>query len=182
MTGDIIALVLFLAASFTDYLISCGIKDSTSANANPYATASSVYKNEILRWELDGQYNAEWFKELKKADPTVAACFSDELHGFQFRKVEAPSFSNALSFILPGGGAVIGVGAGLLFNLGVFPTIAAGAALAILGGFVGFRLSDNKKKSMASSEMDAYKKQLKDLGDRLTSIVEQANGKEPFGL
>lgn len=169
-------------ASFTDYLISCLIKDSASVKANPYATASSVYKNEILRWELDGQYNAEWLKELKKADPTVAARFSEELHGFQFRKVEAPSSSNAMNYILLGGGAVIGVGAGLVFNLGVFPTIAAGAVLAILGGFAGFRISDNKKKSVASSEMDAYKKQLKDLGDRLTGIVEQANGEESFGL
>ena len=168
--------------SFTDYLISCMIKDSMSVNANPYNAASSAYKNEILRWELDGQYNAEWLKELKKADPDTATRFSEELHGFQFQKAEAASSPKSLSYVLPGGSAVVGVGVGLILKLGLFPTIAAGAALAALGGFAGLRLSDNKKKTAANSEMEAYKKQLKELGDRLSVIVEQANGKEPFGL
>lgn len=161
--------------SFTDYIVSRLIEKSTGSASDLYQTATSAYNNEILRWTLDGQYNAEWLNDLKNKDAAVAERFLSQLEGFRFHKAASQKPSSAVSIALAGGGALVGVGAGLLLHLSVFPVIGIGVAAAAIGGIAGSKVSEKKITEAANTEIDAYKKQLKDLGNELLDIVSRAD-------
>lgn len=168
--------------SFSNYLVSGMVIDSTKANTDLYESLSSVYKNEILRWSLEGQYNAQWLDELRKADSAVADQFNEELQNFRFQRAEVKKSKNILGFALFGGGAVVGIGVGLMLKWGTLPIAGAGTVMALIGGVVGNRISENKSKAVIDSEIDVYTIQLKNLGEKLLNIVKQADGKEPIGM
>lgn len=168
--------------SFTDYLVSCLINESSSVNPRLYETACTVYRNEILRWSMEGQHNAAWLKELEKADSGTAAAFVQQLQSFQFKEETSAKASKIPTLVLASGGGIAGAGAALLLKWSVFPIIITTVVGAIAGGVGGKKMADNKMKVGTEGVIDAYSLQLQTQGERLLNIVKQADGKEPLGL
>lgn len=171
--------------SFTNYIVSDIIKNIMNNGAIDLQEIESIYRNEILRWSVDGQYNACWLSDIRKVNGSVAENFQRELENFQFQKAEVGNrnSSGTLGIISAGVGAVVGIGtAALLFHGNILPTIAAGIGAGIVGGVVGSKTADGQKEKISKLEMEEYKKQLSALGEKLTAIVIPVDGKEPFGM
>ena len=145
---------------------------------------NKIYKNEILRWSVEGQYNEEWMSALRKAEPGTAEDFVKELNAFQFQKVEVSSnnLQGIVGIASAAAGAVLGAGAGLIFKFGAIPLIATGIGTAVVGGVVGSKISNSQKEKYVDAEINSYKKQLDELGEKLLKTVKKADGKEPLGI
>lgn len=172
--------------SFSDYIVSALINCKGSIAFKMSEEAAKCYKNQSLRWEMSGQYNAEWLKALRAADPAAAEQFEKTLKGFSFEQVEDPKSGSGTSglvngaIILAAGAAGFGIGA--LMKLPVVGKIIAVIAAAVLGCVACSKMNAGRKDKLEDAAIDAYEKQLSQLGQRLLSVVKRADGKEPAGL
>lgn len=168
--------------SLRDYIASTMIKDTINGKPVNYTSLCSVYKNETLRWSMDGQYNAMWLDNLRKADPAVADSFLAELNGFTFQQAAKAPSNNALAIVLPVAGIAAGLAIGLPLHWAALPLAGTCIGLGAVGGVAGSKLSNSKQAGVAKAETDVYTQQLDDLGDRLKVIVKKADGKEPSDM
>ena len=160
--------------SFSDYMVSDMVKTSMNGQEIDPASVSRLYSNEILRWSLQGQYNAQWLNTLRAADAPAADAFLKTLEQFRFDEVEAPKSGVALMVGLACAGGAIGLGIGLLSKFMWFVSAAACVAGAVAGWIVGSKISAGKKEKEADAVIESYKIQLAELGDRLSDIIRQA--------
>ncbi len=168
--------------SVRDYIASTMIKDTINGASVKYDSLCSVYKNETLRWSLDGQYNALWLDKLRQADPAVAERFWNELNSFTFQRAEAASSSNILPAALSVAGVAAGAAVGFPLHWQVWPVIGVCCGLGAIGGIIGSKIGNSKHEATRKQEVDAYTRQLDALGEKLKAIVALADGKEPIDM
>ena len=161
--------------SLTDYIVSDMVKNSASRGSVDYDSICNIYKNEALRWSMQGQYNAEWYNSLHEADQEVAEKFLAKLNSFKFTRVTSKKASPGINLIGAGAGAAAGVGISWLIKFSVLPLVAVGIGAAVIGGIAGTKLSDSKNEKAVNTEITEYSRQLNEWGAALTDIVRAAD-------
>ena len=154
-----------------------------------FESISKLLENEKARWMFNGEYNCAWLDKLRGAKPDVANRFLSVLHGVHFTQPPAVSGGNPLAVL---GSTVVGAALGfalmrlvlhqgtLLTSLGTFRstvlTLLGTVVLGVLGGSLGYSILYRKKQEAAQQSVrSAYLQQLKQAGESLTKIVEEAD-------
>lgn len=154
-----------------------------------FESISKLLENEKARWTFNGEYNCAWLNKLRGAKPDVANRFLSVLNGVHFTQPPAVNGGNPLVILGPAAaGAALGFAlmrlvlhqGTLLTSLGAFRstvlTLLGTVVLAGAGGSLGYSAIYKRKQASArQSVRSAYLQQLKQAGESLTKIVEEAD-------
>lgn len=163
--------------SLTNYLVSKMLTSTDQTNAINIQDLERALSNEIRKWSIPGHYNQIWLENLRAEDDRVAQSFFSELSNFKLHAVNPSEI--ATPWIWKGGftagGAAIGFALTKLLSASAALVSIATVGLGIVGIAAGSGVVKQKGHDAAAAVGDEYKRQLQAEGEKLLTIVKQAD-------
>lgn len=163
--------------SLCNYLDSEMIKSTRNRGLIDLQNINGLFKNELKRWKLPGQYQNAWLEKLRRDNPQVAQQFEEALMDVRLEQIQPSPQPSAGAYVAgpAAGGAVIGFAVTRLLGAVTPITVIGTVALGAVGAFAGNGTVNNKKKEALDKDRGVYVKQLKQAGKALGEIVKQAD-------
>lgn len=159
-----------------DYLQSEMIKSCDQEGVIHLNNIKTAFQTEKNRWFTSGQYNSAWLETLRRARPEVAGQFEQELRQATLQQEMPAKKPSASKHMLPSAAAaLVGFGVPKLIGLSAGWILGATLGLTAITAGTGFLLYRQRQEQNLAGDRQAYIRQLMQKGDRLRSIVAQAD-------